>query len=356
MASVTNADAHARSVIGRAVPRLDAWRRSPTGPASEGGSYKEWMHFCVALPGTLAGHLLVNLNVTETGGGPAARRAPRLVVLAERGGWTGALETFDDAAVSGPAGGLDLRLGHNVLRWRDGVYRLSLSMEGLTAELSLRPLTAPTTATRVSFGPGRSIQWVVVPRLAADGWVRVAGETIALRGAPGYHDHNWGHFRWGGDLSWEWGFVNPVDPACAYSAVFVRVSDRGRHRTLSQALLLWRGDQLVRAFQDREVTTTLSGTHLGPRPFTLPKAAALLAPGTSTGVPARLAMEGRGADDHARVQYDTASKARLAIPSDVEPLGLVLLNETTGLARVEGRLGAEGFAFEGPAMMEFVRG
>jgi hypothetical protein len=342
--------------IERAVPRADAWRQAPTGAASADGSYKEWMHFCVCLPGDPAGHLLVNLNVTESAGPGGITRRPRLIALGYLGEWTGVVESFENERVAGRAGALDLDLGRNRLAWRDGAFELTLDAGELEAQLRLRPEVLPTVASSVSFEGGHGIHWVAIPRLEASGSVRIARQRIELRRATAYHDHNWGRFRWGGDLSWEWGFVNPRDPACPFSAVFARVSDRGRHRTLSQSALLWRGDALVRTFQDREIRMTLEGAHEGPRPFTLPAIASLLVPGTSAGVPARVRMDAGGRGERLTVEFETRAKARVGIPSDVDPFGLLLLNETCGDARVTGSIDGEAFDFDGPAVMEFVRG
>jgi hypothetical protein len=341
--------------LDRAVPRVDAWRGAPIGVASEGASYKEWMHWCVRLPGEAGGHLLVNLNVTEAGA-PSFRRRPRLIVLAERAGWSGLVEDFADDAVVGSAGTLDLAMGRNSLRWQRGAFRLSLETSDIAAELTLRPLVLPTVPTRVSLGEGRSIHWVAIPRLEAHGWARVGAERMKLEGTTAYHDHNWGHFRWGGDLSWEWGFVNASALDDARSAVLVRVSDRGGHRVLGQSLLLWEGDSLTRTFQDRELRIALEGTDLGPRAFTVPPLASLLVPGTSAGVPASLTAVGTRGGDVLGFTFETASRARVAIPSDVDPFRLVLLNETSGRARVEGVIEGQPVAFEGAGIMEFVRG
>ena len=200
------------------------------------------------------------------------------------------------------------------------------------------------------------MHWVVIPRLEASGWVEVGGRRLELARALTYHDHNWGHFRWGEDLSWEWGFVNPTDPACPWSVVFVRVSDGGRHRTLSQGALVWNQDVNVRTFQNREIDVRLEGTGAGPRPFTIPPIAGLLAPGASSGVPARLALRADGLDDELAIDYEIASGARIVVPSDVDDFGYVLLNETSGPARVRGTTRAGDFDFTGPAIVEFVRG
>ncbi len=112
--------------IERAVPRADAWRQAPTGAASADGSYKEWMHFCVCLPGDPAGHLLVNLNVTESAAPGGIARRPRLIALGFLGEWTGVVESFENDQVAGRAGALDLDLGRNRLVWRDGAFELTL--------------------------------------------------------------------------------------------------------------------------------------------------------------------------------------------------------------------------------------
>ncbi len=344
--------------IARSVTRVDAWRQSAKSAASDSGSYKEWMHFCVCLADRThpTGHLLVNLNVTDSLLAGARTRNPRLIALGYLGDWTGTLETFGDDAVSGGAGGLDLFLGRNGVSWRDGAYVLVLDAAEIAADLRLRPLVPPTVPSQVSFGGRHSIAWVVVPRLEATGWVRIGGRTLRLERASAYHDHNWGHFRWGGDLAWEWGFVNPADARCPFSVVFARVSDRGRHCTFSQSVLLWRRDSLIRTFQDREVRMTMEGAHPGPRPFTLPRVASLLLPGTSSGVPSRVLVEARGRDEQVTIDLVTSSKARIGIPSDTDPFRLVVLNETCGEARVKGSTRAADLDFAGPAVMEFVRG
>lgn len=346
-----------RRLLDRVVPRMDGWRRRASGDPSDAGSYKEWMHFCVCLPGPAPGHLLFNVNVAERLLSTGVERQPRVIALGYLGRWTGVVDTFSDEQTRNRLGEIALQLGDNQLFWNSGAYHLRVSNEHIRAQLRLEPVTLPTVASSVSFGPGRDIHWVVIPRLEASGWVQLGwGPTLQLDRALAYHDHNWGHFRWGADLAWEWGFVNPADASCPWSVVFVRVSDGGRHRTLSQGALLWHGSGLVRSFQDQEISLALEGVHRGPRPLTLPKIASLLVPGSSTGVPARVSLEAKGLEDLLQVDFETSSVARVAIPSEIDPFRLVLLNETCGNAHVTGVTGGEAFDFEGPAVMEFVRG
>jgi hypothetical protein len=342
--------------LGRAVSQVDAWRQRAIGAGTADGAYKEWMHYCVRLPGVPGSHLLLNLNVSERRLGGRVRRVPRLMLLAATDTWRGSLESFADEQVSTEPGSIDIRVGDNQVRWQGGAFHLSVRTAEIGAELVLRPLVHPTISSCVSFGGGRLMHWVVIPRLEASGWVRVADRRFQLERALAYHDHNWGQFRWGADLSWEWGFVNPDDPACPWSVVFVRVSDDKRGCALGQGLLVWGGRSLRRTFQNHELRMTLEGVDGGPRPFTLPSIAGLLVPGAASGVPAQVRVEAGGGREHVRVQYRTETKARVALPSDVDPFRIVSLNETCGQAHVSGTVGAGTFEFSGSAVMEFVRG
>jgi hypothetical protein len=328
----------------------NAWRTPLTGPASNTGARKEWMHFCVALPS--GGQVLVNLNVTESGG----RRVPRLIVLGWDRSWCGSVRSFADDEVSGGSGRLDVRLGPNRLRWHEGAFQLSLATPELTGELELVPSLLPTVPTTVSLGAGRSLHWIVLPRLLANGWVRLGSERHLVARAPAYHDHNWGNFRWGGDLGWEWGFLLPESGDTRMSVVVVRVSDGLGHKSASQTALVWRESRLVRVFQNHELEFESHGTRPPARPFTVPRVASLLAPAASSGVPARFATRARGAGDSLDFDFSVHDAARVALPSETDPFKLLLLNETTGRARASGSIGGERFELEGDAMMEFVRG
>lgn len=342
--------------IARAVPRIDGWRCAVDARTTPATTFKEWMHFCVALPRETPGHLLINVNVTECRSPAGHQRQCRLIAMAIRDHWRGSIETFSPNTAPVRPGAIDIDLGDSSVRWRDGAFELEVRCEALSARLRLSPVSLPTVATRVSLGGGQGIEWVVLPRLEVTGWIDFGDQRITLRRALGYHDHNWGHFRWGNDLAWEWGFVNPVDPDDPWTAVFVRISDGARIRTLSQAALLWHEGSLVTTFQDRQIRMDLGGIHGGQRPFTLPAAASLLMPGASSGVPAHFSLEAHSQSDDLFVQFASLSKARVAIPSDADPFRLVVLNETFGHARAHGKTSAGSFDISGLTMMEFVRG
>ena len=100
----------------------------------------------------------------------------------------------------------------------------------------------PSIVNNVQVGDGAPINWLVVPRLVADGEITLAGRRHVVAGALAYHDHNWGRWYWGDDLGWEWGcFLTPAASAtpdsntAAVSApiavVFSLTTDRAHKRT-----------------------------------------------------------------------------------------------------------------------------
>jgi hypothetical protein len=346
----------ALSGFSRAIRQTDAWRRPLTGKVSDRGIYREWMHFSVALPGQGPDQLLVNINLAETGVAGSVVRLPRLIALAHRDQWVGSVETFSEQDVRGRPGELGIQLGGNSLEWRRDAFELSLCTPDIQAQLRIVPLSPPTPASYLSLGSEYGLNWVALPRLEASGWVNIRGQHLRLDRALAYHDHNWGDFRWGADLAWDWGVVNSPPGRAAWSLVIVRISDGKRSRTLNQVALLWHEGKLVRTFQDRELRLTLGGERSKTRPFTVPPIASLLLPGTACGAPAQVSLDASGHGECLRLRFETTNNARVALPSDVDPFGLVVLNESCGYARVSGTTHAGACDFEGPAVMEFVRG
>ncbi len=337
-----------------AMLRVNAWRTPFRGPTAREDRSKEWMHFALGLPG--GGQLLVNLSVTTSQVDHQARRQTRLITLAWDGAWNGRVQSFEDDRVVGESGRLDLTIGDSRLAWQSGAYHLRLRTEEISSNLILRPATLPTLASSVSLDASNVLRWVVVPRLFAEGWLRVGDRSQHLQRALAYHDHNWGRFRWGGELAWEWGYFHPRDPGCPWDVVVARVCDGLGHRSISQTVLVWRNNRLLRVFESQETAFSAHGVRVAERPFSIPAIAALLAPGSSSGVPARFCVEAQGLSDESKLEFEPTECARVVLPSEAQPLKLVLLNETRGPARVSGRVAGESFTFESDAMMEFVRG
>lgn len=331
----------------------DWLRRSPFLRGGAQG-HKEWWHFAAYAPGL---DVLVNFSLVDDArpGAPAGQEFARVTVLVRDEAWDGDVELVPIERVEAPGGGLSMRFGEHRAAFVDGAYHLkvALARRPISVDLVLRPEVLPSVAHNIPLDAGPPIHWLVVPRCRAEGSVTVGGVTHALADAPAYHDHNWGHFAWGRDFAWEWGFGLPPGRENPWSMVFVRLSNRAHTLARMQALFLWRGAWQHRVLRGDEVTITREGFLRPARVLKVPRAMALVSPSPATDVPARLIVEARGGGDRVRCVFTAHDLAQVVIPNDHDP-GNTLINEVGGAVSVEGEVRGERVAMEGRAVFEFL--
>ena len=336
------------------VRRTDWYRGSSPRPDGR-RLHKEWQHVNVIGDGIEA---YVNLNIMDDqrpAARPGALDARTIVIAREPGrGWAGGVRLHEASRVSARRGRFDLRLDEDVLEL-DGdaiVVRAFLPRERVGVDLRLVPRTAPMLGPNTPLDDGL-LHWLVVPRLAASGTITVGDRVHHLDGARAYHDHNWGEFLWGHDLSWEWGFGIPPDPANPWSCVFVRFSDRKRTKASAQGLFVWKDADQHRTFRENELTIVAEG-HLRPRTLhRIPPVMGLLAPDRPTDVPARLRITGAGRGDRVEAVFTSQDVCQIVIPTETE-LSVTLINEVSGHLHVQGTIRDEPLEFDGAAVFEFL--
>ena len=121
-------------------------------------------------------------------------------------------------------------------------------------------MSTPFVVNNQPLASGARLSWLFVPRLEAHGHVRIGDTRVGLRGAPAYHDHNWGRFRWGADFGWEWGSVLPRDLSDPWTIVCMRMTDQRRRRATRQALYAWYEHEPVALWRDAAMTMGTTDT------------------------------------------------------------------------------------------------
>jgi hypothetical protein len=322
------------------VEQADYWRLR--GADDLQVPYKEWQHFVVFGQGwTLA----FNLNLD----GAAAARVISILV---HDGWHGHVATCASAKVR--PSGMNADFGFAGVRWSAGRYTIWQRGEGPRFEIQLEPVSTPSLSHNIGLGAGAALSWCLVPRLTASGWMEHGGKRFVFGGCPAYHDHNWGHFAWGGDFSWEWGCGISERPDGKWTVVFGRTTDRARHRTSATTLFLLRDGRHLRYFRNAEVRfETRASTDTRPAGRT-PAAAALVLPDMDRDVPALLRIEARRGDDFVRCEVVASTRGQVLVPADSDPRRIVRLNEADARVRVEGQCVGHRLAMEGPGLLEVV--
>jgi hypothetical protein len=329
--------------------------RAPVLATARPTGFKEWHHFVIHGRGV---RLLINFSLNnEAFGADDVRLAPRVIVIAHDADWAGAVERFDEGALNISADLGELAIGDNRMTVLPDGYRVVIDLpdNNIRAELHFTSASRPFVVRNQPLGDGR-ISWLFVPRLRANGWLRIGGREHRVDDDLAYHDHNWGRFRWGDDFGWTWGTILPTEPGDPWSMVFLQTTDRSRLRCLSQALYVWHHDEPAAIFRHAAVRTRSDGRLARPADCTLPPPMRLLLDGEVPGVPERIDITATRAGDRVHAEFRSHSYARLAQPSEVRLDRSTVLCETGGATRASGTINGETFDFVGTGVFEFLYG
>lgn len=321
-------------------------------PSSMASDHKEWHHFCVLAPDI---DIVANLSLgRDTRDG---RQVGRVILMVRESGkgWDGDVDSVPARDVQARAGEIAIQVGSSTLRFGTNGYELSVCLQErpLTARLSLAPCSLPLLArTNAIIGDGR-VSWLMVPRLFASGAVVVGHRVYRLDQVPAYHDHNWGHWRWGEDFAWQWGFGLPDEANGPWTVVFQRMTDRTRNTTTELMMALWRGRELHRLFHQREVDVEMTRPVRVAPALKLPRVLGLVAPEWTSDVPERLVVNAGSGQDWARMTFVTRDLAQILVPNETD-LGLTIINEVRGQVRLEGHVKGYEIVSEGEGIHEFL--
>lgn len=329
--------------------------RAPLLAATDSEGFKEWHHFVIH---GRDHHILINFSLTnEASAKGRARLAPRVIVIAHDHRWTGVIERFDASALDIAPDLGDLTIGGNRMSVSPDGYRVLIDLpdRDIHAEIDFCAVSRPFVVNNQPVGSGR-MSWLFVPRLRADGWLRIGGREHRIDQELAYHDHNWGRFWWGDDFGWTWGTILPRESDDPWSMVFLQMTDRRRLHYLSQAVYVWHHDEPAAIFRHAAVATRNHGALSRAADCTLPTPMRLVLDGAVPGVPERVEITAARAGDSLQAEFRSASYARLAHPSETRLDHCTVLCETSGTAHVTGTINGEHLDFVGAGVFEFLYG
>lgn len=328
---------------------------SPGDPHA--ATYKEWWHFNM-LDDASGLDLIVNLSL---GGDIRTVRAgeANLILLAyePQHGWTGGVTQYDGLAARVNERAVGITLEKVSLCYEGNHYVVHAgdpTNAGVELNLVLVPQVEPMVVWKnTPIGSGH-INWSIVPYLTVEGDARVAQRHYRLRRARGYHDHNWGSWRWGDNFGWDWGFCSTFAEVAGQPMSFVydRTVDRAGNRVKEHSLALWHGENLLKFFPRQQVRMQRRGFYRGPIRRS-PGVGALIGPARVLTVPARVDLEAVDGEEWVQACYIPDAALQIAIPRETT-FGIVELNETLGWLTISGELSGMAFTATRRACFEFV--
>ena len=335
--------------------RLTDHYRDAAADHAQPNWYKEWHHFCLVSQDV---QVILNLSLCrhpQPVNGADGQTA-RVIMLVRGQGqeWEGDIDTISLRDVSVQRGHMAVQFGHNVMQFEDSLFSLSIALEKrpITLMCHLKPLAYPLMRNKAAIGEGK-IDWVVVPRLLATGTLTVGKRVYQLQDTPAYHDHNWGHWLWGQDFAWEWGFAIPDQADDPWSCVFDRVTNRARNDVQELKVSLWKGKKLQRLFMYDEIQVNQSGYVNTSRVPKFPSVMALLAPERTTDIPDCFEFSARRGQDWLDFQFKTNAVAQIVIPNETD-LDVTIINEVSGEINLTAEINGERTSTEGKGFFEFL--
>ncbi len=340
--------------------------RIPTEDLSAPLDWKDWYHFILMEPNSGV-RVLVNLTLSGRPAGgemqlsfiatvPGDRlraELPPETPLATFGTaypqrWEAGMVNREPLRLRGRGVSLEIDGRQSRVAVRDESSGLALAFEAQTE-------ATPLLVTEDSpFGSG-FIGWGLIPGLRVAGELSVGGEHFAIhRDWFCYHDRNFGRFRWGEDIGWEW-FVAFV--TCTDGRTLTLVLDRRTNKDhsqwgLSYVFVYW-GNQLRKIFLGATLAIDWEWSEAAVLPMRLPGIMASVFANRSLPMPEKLQVEAVDERDHLSVSVCFDSAMELVVP-DNRARQYSFIEEVSGNVKVELFLNGEMLRGRGLIYAEYV--
>lgn len=225
----------------------------------------------------------------------------------------------------------------------------------LFIELAATATATPLLVTENSpFGSG-FIGWGLVPGLQVRGNLSVGGRSFPIH--PNwfcYHDRNFGRFRWGEDIGWEW-FV--AFGTCEDGTSITLVLDRRTNKDHSQGgfpyIFIYVNHQLRKVFLGATLQINWDWSEQPVIPPRLPGIMALLFSDRLLQTPRTLQIIAADEQDQLLIEINFESVVELIVP-DNQQRQYTFIEELTGSAAVTLKLGEKTWLATGLVYGEYV--
>lgn len=288
----------------------------PRGSWRDGG--REWFHACFQASGV---SLLLNIMLESRAG----RQVGTLTLMGI--GRSAFAVRRRSQTIEGTPGGPLFGLDGARITFGDDTIDIRVETGDIVLRARLRPLGWSTAPSSTHFGQG-TLHWSVSPDCTCEGYISRGGRVDTL-GTRAYLDHNWGDFRWGTEVAWNWAFAHLDD----YAVVWMTMLRRNSRQQLGAALLMWNRGRSCATWTGAQLHVT---SEAGPCPLpqvTAPASLGHILPDAAVGVPTRIEVHAHA--PAATLRLTTQAIGRLVVPDDLGD-GATVINEVACDARLEG--------------------
>lgn len=211
---------------------------------------------------------------------------------------------------------------------------------GISISLKGHGLATPVPVDEsFPFGTG-FIGWGLIPGMAMEGTIGLADARYTVdRAWYCYHDHNYGRFRWGGDIGWIWWVANAVDPEGHH---FTYVFHRGNNSDFSVVsvpyLFIYADHTLIKIFKGPGLKLDIEMGKKPGLPVILPGTMASIFSDRHIVLPELIRLSGRDESDSVFLEMRVCSCTEFILP-DNEKKQYTFLKELQGPAHARHSIG-----------------
>ena len=128
-----------------------------------------------------------------------------------------------------------------------------------------KPATGPAPVFTISYYPYQTINWLVAsPKMKVTGKLTInkgtqLEKTYTLKNTRGYHDHNWGFWRWDGDVGWDWGQTTETknhlegNDLGKYTLCFGNVTNNNHTKSMGAVLNVMKNKKIIGTFNNEAI-------------------------------------------------------------------------------------------------------
>jgi hypothetical protein len=244
---------------------------------------------------------------------------------------------------------LEINGRNSVMEVRDERAQLSLRLQG---QAEAMPLLVTEDA---AFGSG-FIGWGLVPGLQVEGELSVCEHRFPIhKDWFCYHDHNFGRFRWGEDIGWEW-FVASVadDEGRTLTLVLDRRTNKDHTVGGLPYIFIYLGRELRKVFLGTTLQIDWDWSPSPALPVRLPGTMASLFVDRTLRSPQTLQVTAADEQDQLLLEVQFDAMTELVIPDNQERQ-YTFIEEVTGSIEVSLSLQGETFRAKGLFYGEYVQ-
>jgi hypothetical protein len=250
-------------------------------------------------------------------------------------------------------------LNGNQLSYKNKCFQLLYQGKNLNVNLSLQPLTSILPLKNyIPFGKGW-MDWIILPRLFANGSMENNGITYTFNNALCYHDHNRGYWLWEENIGWNWGFCiqsmqhSQIPSLSGYSIIFD--SYLGHHRNIhgNNLILIWKATKLFKIFHWQEISLGYSDIKFRGKIEKFPAVMDSLYQSTTLRPPEEIYIRAHSGSDKISIRFIAEECLQILIPKE-NAQSLRELNEIIGICEVKGKINGEIIHFKEKTFMEYL--